>query len=267
MGETEITIFTVIISLILLVFIGGIIVFFLKYTQRKLISEKEKALLREQHAQELLSSKLEMQQLTMQDIGREIHDNIGQLLTVASISAYQVAYDNVCPEVNDRVTDVGKIIDRSLAELRSLSRSLTDEKAEMADFLLQIQKECDRINALQICVATCTCNENDFTIFSSSKNFMQRIIQEFIQNSLKHAECNKIEIRFFYGALGLSMYLQDDGKGFDTKAVKNKEGHGIGLKNMKKRSEMIGADFLLDSVINEGTTVGILIPLNRLNLS
>ncbi len=267
MGQTELAIFVFIFSLILLVFIGGIIIFFLKYTQRKLISEKEKALLREQHAQELLNSKLEIQQLTMQDIGREIHDNIGQLLTVASISAYQVAYDNVCPAVNDRVTDVGKIIDKSLAELRSLSRSLTDEKAEMADFLVQIEAECSRINALNRGTVAWTCNEDDFTVSSSVKNFMLRIIQEFIQNSLKHSECKNIELRFSYDAAGLAVHLHDDGRGFDMEAVKDKKDHGIGLMNMKKRAEMIGAEFSFGSIINKGTTLDILIPATRLNFS
>ncbi len=267
MGETEFKIFTVIISLILLVFIVGIIVFFLKYHQRKLISEREKALLREQHVQDLLNSKLEIQQQTMQDIGREIHDNVGQLLTVASISAYQMAYDNVCPSQNDRVSDIGKIIDRSLAELRSLSRNLTDEKAEMADLADQVKNDIERINALNVCNVTMEYNELDFMLSNITKNFILRIVQEFMQNSLKHAGCRNIVLQFNYQPIGLAIHLHDDGAGFDMQAYSKIPDHGIGLSNMKKRAEMIGADFTFNSVINTGTSLDILIPASKLNFS
>src|ERR1017187_1830040 len=110
MGETEFKIFLVIINLVLLVFIGGIIVFFLKYHKRKLISEKEKALLNEQHLQELLNTKLEIQQQTMQDIGREIHDNIGQKLTLAAIYANRMAHENKFPEQYEQITTVSAIL-------------------------------------------------------------------------------------------------------------------------------------------------------------
>jgi len=267
MGETEFKIFAIIVNLILFVFIGGIIVFFLKYHKRKLISEKEKAMLNEQHAHDLLHSKLEIQQQTMQDIGREIHDNVGQLLTVASISAYQMAYDNVCPSQNQRVTSIGKIIDQSLSELRNLSRNLTHEKAEMAELIELLQHEALRINELNICRVACNYNELNFTITNVIKNFILRIIQEFIQNSLKHAACKNIALDFNYDASGLSIHLHDDGNGFDVQAANEGKEPGIGLANMKKRADLIGAGFSFNSVLNEGTSMDIFIPSTRLNFS
>jgi signal transduction histidine kinase len=276
MGETEFKIFAVIVNLMLFVFIGGIIVFFLKYHKRKLTSEKEKAMLNEQHAQDLLHSKLEIQQQTMQDIGRDIHDNVGQLLTVASISAYQMAYDNICPSQNERVTSIGKIIDQSLSELRNLSRNLTNEKAEMAELIELLQDEASRINGLNICHVACSYNDLNFTVSNAIKNFMLRIIQEFIQNSLKHAACKNIAVDFNYDAPGLSIHLHDDGKGFDVHADNEAKERGIGLINMQKRADLIGAEFSFSSVLNEGppgqavqtgTSMDIFIPSTRLNFS
>jgi len=266
MGETELKIFVVIINLILLVFIGGIIIFFLKYQQRKLISEKEKALLNQQHAQEMLHARLEVQQQTMQDIGREIHDNVGQLLTVASISAYQVAYDDVCPAVNDRISGVGQLIDRCLSELRSLSRNLTDEVAEMADLVSLIEGECERINELHVCLISCTCNDAGFTLSNVTKNFIHRIVQEFIQNSLKHAECANINIEFTYGNEGLRTRIRDDGKGFDVEAPASADS-GIGLVNMRKRAELMGAEYAMQSAPGQGTTLEMFIPASQLKFN
>ena len=70
MGETEYKIFIVLATLILLVFIGGIITFVVQYHKRKLLHEKEKTTMNEQHRQQLLETRLEIQSQTMQDIGR-----------------------------------------------------------------------------------------------------------------------------------------------------------------------------------------------------
>ena len=83
MGQTEYKIFIVLATLILLVFINGIIIFVFQYRKRKLLHEKEKEMINKQHTQDLLHTKLDIQTQTMQDIGREIHDNIGQRLRLA----------------------------------------------------------------------------------------------------------------------------------------------------------------------------------------
>ncbi len=263
MGETEFEIFAVLINLILLVFIVGIIVFFLKYHKRKLISEKEKALLNEQHAQDMLQSKLEIQQQTMQDIGREIHDNVGQLLTVASLYAHQLVYDNKFPEHNKQAAEIGNIVDLSLAELRNLSKNLTSEKAEMHELIELLHNECTRINALNICKVTCNHNELNFTIPMAVKNMMVRIAQEFIQNSLKHAGCRNIVLDFNHTTAGLAVRMHDDGRGFEKNAAPGNS-TGIGLSNMKKRAELMGATFSHSSKLNEGTFLDIFIPAEKL---
>src|SRR5581483_7437859 len=100
MGETEFKIFVFLATLILLVFIGGIIIFIFQYNRKKMRHEKEKEIMNIQHTQDLLHTTLEIQQQTMQDISREIHDNIGQRLTLASIYAIQLSFENKYPEAN-----------------------------------------------------------------------------------------------------------------------------------------------------------------------
>jgi signal transduction histidine kinase len=94
MWETELIKFIILASVILLIFIWGTVVFIIKYQKRKQMFEREKAELDEKHFREMLVTKLEIQQHTMQDIGREIHDNVGQRLTLAAIYAYQAEYEN-----------------------------------------------------------------------------------------------------------------------------------------------------------------------------
>lgn len=263
MGETEYKIFIVLATLILLVFIGGIITFVVQYHRRKLLHEKEKTTMNKQHMQQLLETRLEIQSQTMQDIGREIHDNVGQKLTLAAIYANQLSFENRYPQITDRMAEVGKIIDESLAELRSLSKSLANTDTKAVELKALIEHECQRVNALNTCKVQCSFNRNNFILSATVKNFVVRIVQEFMQNSLKHAECEKIAIAVDYTEEGLNLTAADDGKGFH---INNTTANGIGLNNMKKRAELIGADFSITSVKDKGTEMKLFIPAQKLNI-
>lgn len=264
MGQTEYKIFIVLATIILLVFIGGIIVFIFQYHKRKLLHEREKAILNEQHTQELLTAQIEIQEQTMQDIGRDIHDNIGQRLTLASIYANQLSHDKSYPQINDRVSEIGKLISESLADLRSLSKSLTILNTDAEEMMDMVSYECDRVNALNLCKVSCKINSTEFKISNTVKNFILRIIQEFLQNSLKHSACKEIQLVFKYTANGLSIDAFDDGKGFNMNDHLANEHKGIGLTNMKKRAELIGAEFAFESIVHKGTRLHLLIPTDKL---
>ncbi len=121
MGQTEYSVFVVLATVIMLVFIAGIIIFILQYHKRKLAYEKEKAVMSEQHIQELLTAKLEIQTQTMQDVGRDIHDIVGQRLTLASIHANQLAHLKKFPEIDEQIREISSIINESLTTLRNMS--------------------------------------------------------------------------------------------------------------------------------------------------
>jgi len=270
MGQTgykidEFAVFVVLATLILLVFIAGILIFIIQYRRRKLIHEQEKALLNEQYLQEILNTRLEIQYQTMQDIGREIHDNIGQKLTLASIYANKMAYENKFPEQHDQVSAIGTILSESIEELRKLSRSLTNAHTDMDELKTLIDTECSRVNDLNICRIHFSCEQTGYNISTTLKNFILRIVQEFFQNSLKHARCKNIYLDFNRSESGLKIEMNDDGAGFDMNAPAARASKGIGLQNMKKRAELIGAEFSLTSVLNKGTTLSLFIPDNKLN--
>ncbi|MEQ1553477.1 MAG: ATP-binding protein, partial [Ferruginibacter sp.] len=89
-----------------------------------------------------------------------------------------------------------------------------------------------------------------------TKSILVRIVQEFLQNSLKHAQCKNIIVTLQYITNNIMLFLEDDGKGFDKNSIYKK---GIGLNNMKKRAEIIGGIFTMESKIGIGTKVSITI--------
>ena len=100
-------------------------------------------------------------------------------------------------------------------------------------------------------------NDKNLKLSYEYKVILFRITQEFIQNSIKHSKCKSIEINLKSTFENITLILNDDGIGFDT--LKNH--NGIGLINMKKRTELLGGDFLLVSTLNKGTTLSIKLPI------
>lgn len=257
MGKSQIIITTVLFFVFFIAFIIAIISFVRQYN----IKKKEHIMMlqtqKEEHQQELLSTQLEIQKQTMQHIGREIHDNIGQKLTLASLYTQQLAYENKAPHINDNIENISSIINQSLSELRELSKSLTDDSIDKSNLEVLLKLECKKINDLKICKVRFVNNSVSLEISYQMKSVLFRIVQEFLQNSIKHSNCKNVTVALSNTQDLLNLTVMDDGKGFDITTQKST---GIGLNNMKKRAEMIGGTFDLESS-SKGTKLLIEIPI------
>jgi signal transduction histidine kinase len=209
----------------------------------------EKKLTEILHQEQLNTVQIEMQQQTMEHIGRDIHDNIGQKLTLASLYIQQLAYENKTHLINNNIENIGVIINQSLSQLRGLSKSLTDNHTKSNTIHQLLQLECDAFNEIKKCKLTFDSNFNNLDLPYQSKIVLLRIAQEFIQNSIKHSGCKNIKITLSKIKHTLQLSLQDDGSGFDTN---KKTIQGIGLSNIKKRVQIIAGVY--DLVSNEKGT-------------
>ncbi len=254
MGQTEYLLIIILFNVFLLAFIVAAITFAVQYKNKK--RENQVRLEQQQifHQKELLATEIEIQSQTMQHIGREIHDNVGQKLTLASLYTQQLAYENKMPDINDKIENIGEIINQSLKELRHLSKSLTDNSIEKGNIAELLRKEFTRIEELKRYKITLDITNEDLALSYQTKSVIVRVVQEFLQNSMKYADCKTLSISLTKFNKELKIVLCDDGVGFD---IENSKEKGIGLTNMKKRVELIGGHYLLQSVKNEGTTLTI----------
>lgn len=258
MYKKEILEAIIVSSIIIIAFILAVAAFIIQYRRRKLTHIKETEVLHEKHNAELLTTQLEMQQQTMQYIGREIHDNVGQKLTLASLYTQQLAYENKAPLINDKIENISQIINESLTELRQLSKSLTNDSIADNTITALLQQECKRVNSTKKCRVRFSSNQKNTNLPYQTKSILVRIVQEFLHNSIKHAGCKNIEVSLSENEVSICLQLKDDGKGFNTNKV---TGNGIGLNNMKKRTALIGGKFCLTSKVGTGTILNIEIPI------
>ncbi|EJL68024.1 sensor histidine kinase [Chryseobacterium populi] len=257
MGKAELLITVILFNLFFVLFVVAVSIYIRKYRLRKREYLNEIQIKNEIHQKELLATQLEIQHATMQQIGRELHDNIGQKLTLVSLYTQQLLYENKVPEVSERIEQVSQIINQSLQDLRSLSKTLTDDKISQKEIVTLIQEEVDNTNAFKRCTVSFKHNFQQLDLGFVHKNMLLRITQEFIQNSIKHARCKNIFINLNTSEESLwELNIKDDGVGFNQSEITSK---GIGLTNMKNRAEIIGANFRLESEKNIGTTLNIIL--------
>jgi signal transduction histidine kinase len=261
MLPSEVITFIVISILIGAFIVVGIIMFLILFRKNQKINLVKKEKLEQQHQQQLLEAQLDMQTQTMQEIGREIHDNVGQKLTLASLYTQQLDYDNKYPDITERVTSISNIINESLNELRNLSKNLTNSYIAEKPLRDLIEEEIEKIklaNNYQLNIQMD--NANGYAVLT--KTIVVRIVQEFFQNTMKHANATTLTLDLQKNKEGLSLQLKDDGKGFVYN--ENEIHKGIGLQNMKKRIALVGGTITINSMLKQGTTLHLTIPHKNL---
>lgn len=185
MNREGIIIFIIVSNLVFLVFIVGLVVFVFQYRKRKLEHLQKTLEMEIKHENQLYSERIAIQLQTMQEIGREIHDNVGQKLTLASIYTNQVTQLN--PLENERIAEVTKLIDQSLLDLRKLSKSLVNNDFKEKNLLELLEEEAHLINLSGTLKLKIICTTKSIRLGFKLRQGIFRILQEFIQNSLRHS--------------------------------------------------------------------------------
>lgn len=238
MAEREVVAFIVLINIILFVFIVGVVFFVIQYKKRKQLHNYELKRVREDFATELLNAQLDAQKNTMMEIGQDIHDSLGQKLSLASIYLHKVVKDINKIKV-EQLNEINAILEESLVELRQISNALIKENARGFSLEKLIRSDIDRIKQLND-VSIDYYVTTDISNLSNKQGLMlRRVVQEFLQNSIRHSKATKISISFSEQDAKITLVCVDNGIGFDISKVKK----GNGLNNISNRLGNIRADY------------------------
>ena len=238
--------------------------FFFIFQKRQLQNKQEKATLQAQFSQEILKSQIEVQNSTLQQIGQELHDNIGQLLSVAKINLNILEGTNQNEENQEYIKQTNEIIGQSIQDLRSLTKSLDGDFVQQFGLQESITHELQRIRKTKKFETEVIQLGENYLLGFEKEIILFRIFQEFLNNSLKHSEAKHIKVEFTYESEIFKLCIADDGKGFDyEKVIAHKLfDSGAGLRNISRRCEMIGGRCKLESGLGRGTQLSIYLPIN-----
>lgn len=228
------------------------------FQKRKITFNRQINNIKLEYEKAILDSQLEIQEQTIEDISREIHDNIGLSLTLAKLNL-NTLNKNSLPDYKDKIEHSVDLLTSAIQDLRNLSQSMNAELVKSNGLIKTVEVEVNRINRSgKLLVVSEITGEPSF-MDTQKELLLFRIIQESMNNVLKHAEASSASIVLDYGTEALTLLVKDNGKGFHS--FSHNGSGGSGLSNMKARTTMLKGTMDIDSGVR-GTILTFKIPYN-----
>jgi signal transduction histidine kinase len=230
----------------------SVIYFVVLYRNRQLKNKKEQEELEAAFRQELLKTRIEIHEQTLEHISKEIHDNITQVLSFVKLSLGTLG-NTLDSSQKTKVSESRELIAQTITDLRDLSKSLSFEHISAVGLIKTIEKEVERINKSGLVEINLLTEGQEYSLGEQRELVLFRILQEALNNALKHAGAKHFKISLQYQHDLFNLTLEDDGSGFSPGLLNNKSGSG--LRNMENRAALIGGSAVIDSAPGKGCRV------------
>jgi two-component system NarL family sensor kinase len=237
---------------------------YLLYTRRRLRREVEFAQERQRLEHQRASAVLNAEEAERRRIGSDLHDGVGQLLSVVKLNVDALSEElqaALSPDQSRRFTDALDLVDESVREVRSISHNLLPNALIKRGLGLAVREFLDTMqrSARRLRIRLETLGLDDTRLDPAVESALYRVIQELVQNIVKHARATEMELQLIRHPGELTVLVEDNGVGFDPAALGAEA--GIGLKNIESRLAYLGGTFHVDSRPGRGTTVTATVPL------
>ena len=237
------------------------LVFFLVVYQKKMIHQQAKLQgVQQAYQRELLHATIEAEERERQRIGGDLHDEIGSSLSAAKLLLSQVATSATGPD-NALLATVTDILNNSVQDIRNISQNL--HPAVLAQFglvealyslgFMWADAQAVTVVEVQAELATPLPYQHELALY--------RIVQELVNNAMKHAQASSIAVRLTARPHSLHLLVADNGRGFDYTRAQQARTAGLGLKSLEARVNMLNAAWTLESTPGQGTRIEIEMPL------
>ena len=250
MGKSELIIFFVLAGSIFLVFITGLFLFIFQYRKRMIMHENEKQLL-------ALNSILKGQEDERSRMARDLHDGVGGMLSGIKLNLSSMKGNMIIHEKDAQLFNRSIVqLDNAIAEMRRVAHNMMPEALIKFGINEAVQDFCDGINQSNAVKMKYTSIDLQ-PMEKSTEIILYRIIQELSNNAIKHAAAKNIFVQLNQHQKGLSLVVEDDGKGFDPLQITR----GAGLQNVQSRVDYLKGNFTIESQPGEGSSINVEIPL------
>lgn len=245
----------ILLGFFLMLFMVSFIIIMVIYHRNRQIQNQQKVeSIKAAYENTILNVEKEIREDVLSHVGRELHDNVGQLLSLAKL--------NLSSSKIEKVHEGKVLINEIIREVRSLSKSLNLDWVESITLEEFIQKELKKLESAEFCKVAFSNNGVPLQLNKEKKLVLIRIIQECLNNAIKHAQPSKIEIKVFSDKSQSQIMIMDNGKGFDL----GQNTEGSGMHNLKNRMNTIGGKLAVNSKIGSGTEVKLTLPNEVVNI-
>lgn len=194
-------------------------------------------------------------------ISRDLHDDLGQILTYVSLDLERAIGTGDVEKKNLLMKKVLQESQNAYQRLRELSSLLRPPVLDDVGLKAAVHTYISEFSQRTGIAADFHFLLEDEQIPDAVVTTIYRILQEALTNVYRHAGAGRVSIFIGFSGSQISLQIQDDGKGFDRKTLV--PGQGGGVSGMEERVRLLGGYFTLESTIGKGTRILILIPMNR----
>ena len=246
-------------TLLLLVLAAFVVISLLVYQRSQHRHHKEVTALKNAYERELLTANLETKEETLSTVAQELHDNIGQILSLVKLNLHTMSQHND-GFAGGKLANAKDLLSKAISDLRGLSKTLNTDYLMQQDLPEAIQQSIVQLRKTGMIDATITVSGDEKSLAPQKRLIAYRIYQEAINNVIKHAHASRLDVRLDYDENAVRLSLVDNGNGFDLSNSKSNPA-GTGVMNMQHRAKLIGSTFQIESSPNSGTRVALVIPL------
>lgn len=187
-------------------------------------------------------------------ISRELHDNIGAQLSFINGSIQSMANAD---SKNEQLQHTQQVTQNTIKELRSTVWLINQQEFGLEEFVVKLREYLKPYYGSKPNIGIVNQSDKDYSIEPIIATNLFRIIQELVNNAIKHAEANTLEVKLVADQNKLKVSVKDDGKGYDL----NAKPAGYGLKNIQERVKTMNATCNIDTAISSGTEIYLTIPI------
>ncbi|HQE11551.1 MAG TPA: sensor histidine kinase [Flavipsychrobacter sp.] len=243
-------------TFILLSFSLFVVLFILQYKKRQQLFKLETINLEHQFQSQLLNTKLEVQEQAYKYLSEEIHDNVGQELSLVKLHLYTLSL-NSQHDSKEVIQNATEVLSKAINDLRTISHNLNGNSISKNGLPESLQKEVSYINSAKSLKAVLNVSGIVFSFPPDIELLIFRIIQESLNNTIKHAKANTVVVTLDYRVDHVYILIKDDGIGFDTNSPKLSK--SLGLMNIATRAKLLNAKLTISSEINHGTSISLVL--------
>jgi len=258
----EIFVLIIIGSILAILLVGFIVTILVLYQRRQHRAEQDLARMKDLYDQELLKSQLEIQENTMRNLSQELHDNIGQLLSVTklSLAVLPIPKDH---EAYETIQTSREMLNKAILDLSALSKSLHSDRISQVGLVESIRYEVETIKRTGLVNIDMEANTTEIPFSEQKEVFLFRIFQEIVNNILKHSQATLVKVDLNYNVgKNFILRIEDNGVGFDVEGMKASvsSSKGVGLRSLFSRAKLIGAEMDMKSESGKGVQVTVELP-------
>jgi two-component system NarL family sensor kinase len=248
--ETNDFIFTVIASSSGLAVLSVLVVNLLLVGRNRRLKHQAQVLeMKSNYEKELMKTQVEVAENTLNDIARDLHDDVGQMLTFSIIQLNNLK-ETTDASLENKIMEVRASVQNTLQSVRGISKTLSSDYISSFGIYESLQRLFERLNKQGIIKSTLHFSSTILFRSRSNELFAFRIIQELVNNTVKHAEATKIILKVSEEDNSIRLEYQDNGKGIPKGLLKQDQlKNSLGFTNIYKRAELMkgNLEFRTDS--------------------